>query len=131
MLPLAAHFRTISAGLALLVCLSACTAARSTAKVVTFPVKAAWMTGKGVYITGKGVYKVGEGIYRVGSIPVRLTQRAMNTASDVLLFTTRIADTAGRVVETTRLIRTVELESQLAALKGVRNVIEVIIDVPG
>jgi hypothetical protein len=110
--------------------LAGCGAARTTAKVVTFPVKAAWMTGKGLYLTGKGVYKVGEGVYRVGMVPVHLTQRAMNTASDILLFTTRAVDTAGQIVETTRLIKTVELQSELSALKNAKNILEVIIDVP-
>lgn len=106
------------------------TACGTATAIATAPVKAVWYTGKGVYLTGKGVYKVGEGIYRVGSVPVKITHAAMNTTSDILLLTTRVATTAGTIAETTRRIRRVELEAELAALKSARNVIEVIVDVP-
>ena len=111
--------------------LSACAAARTTANVVTLPVKAAYYTGKGVYLTGKGIYKVGEGVYRVGQVPVRITHAALHTTSDVLLLTTRVMTTAGTIADTTRRIETASLSAELLALKSARNVVEVIVDVPG
>lgn len=118
--------KAVITGLCLAFSLTGCMAA----KVAGMPVKAVWFAGKGLYITGKGVYQVGEGVYKVGSATVRITQRAMNTTSELILLTTRVLNAAGAVVETSKIVRRAELDLELAALQGMRNVVEVIIDIP-
>ena len=110
--------------------LASCSTVKKTASVAALPVKAVWHTGKGVYLTGKGIYKVGEGVYQIGKVPVKITQAAMRTTSDVLLLTTRVMTTAGTIAETTRKIKRAELEAELAAVRVIKNLVEVIIDVP-
>jgi len=134
--------------------LSGCQVAKTTGKVAALPFKAVYKTGefagktvyktgelagKSVYYTGKGVYKTGEfagktalaagkGIYYVGTVPVKITDKALDTTSKVLTVTTQAMDVGGKVVTTARTIQATELEAELAALKGASNILNVVVD---
>ncbi len=127
--------------------LSGCGVAKTTAKVATFPFKAGYevveTTGEGVYATGKfagkgvyntgkfagkGVYNVGKGVYYVGSVPVKITDAALDTTSKVLRITTQMVDLTGKVVTVSRDIQSYELERELQAIKGAKNIISVLVD---
>ncbi len=136
------------------VILSGCQVAKTTGKVAALPFKAVYKTGefagktvyktgelagKSVYYTGKGVYKTGEfagktavaagkGVYYVGTVPVKITDKALDTTAKVLTVTTQAVDVSGKVITTARTIQATELEAELAALKGANNILKVIVD---
>jgi len=139
--------------------LSGCQVAKATGKVAALPFKAVYKTGefagktvfktgevagKSVYYTGKytgkGVYEtgkfagksvatVGKGVYYMGTVPVKITDKALDTTAKVLTLTTQAADATGKVVEVTRRIQATELDAELAALKGTANLLSVFVDV--
>ena len=139
--------------------LSGCMVAKSTGQVAALPVKAVYKTGefagKSVYHTGKfagqGVYKTGElagksvyytgkavgntavgmgkGIYYMGTVPVKITDKALDTTSKVLTVTTQAADATGKVVSTSRQIQSAKLDAELGALQGMSNLLSVVVDV--
>jgi hypothetical protein len=116
--------------------LGGCVVARTTGKVAALPFKAAYKTteiaGKTVYGTGKFVGKsaiaTGKGVYYVGSVPVKITEKALDTTTKVLTITTQAVDLSGKVITTTRRIQAYELESELLALKGATNILGVMVD---
>jgi len=134
--------------------LTGCQAAKATGKVAALPFKAAYKTtefagktvlktgevaGKSVFYTGKGIYKTGEfagksvaavgkGVYYMGTVPVKITDKALDTTSKVLTITTQAAEASGKVLEVTRRIQATELEMELSALKGATNLISVFVD---
>ncbi len=127
--------------------LTGCGVAKTTAKVATAPVKVTakgvGMVGEGVYETGKfagkGVYNtgkfagksaytVGRGVYYVGSVPVKITDAALDTTARVLRITTQMVDLTGKVVTVSRDIQAHQLESELLKYKGAKNVISVLVD---
>lgn len=138
--------------------LASCGVAKTTGKVAALPFKAVYKTGefagKSVYHTGrlagKGVYKTGEfagksvyhtgkfagesviatgkGVYYVGSVPVKVTDKALDTTAKVLTVTTQAVDMTGKVITVTRRIQASQLDSELAALEGATNVLGVVID---
>lgn len=136
------------------VSLSGCQIAKTTGKVATLPFKGVYKTGefagktvyktgelagKSVYYTGKGVYKTGEfvgktayntgkGIYYIGTVPIKITDKALDTTSKVLTVTTQTLDVGGKVVTTARTIQASELEAELAAIKGASNILNVVVD---
>ncbi len=79
-------------------------------------------------LTGRGVRKVANGVYYIGSIPLRVTERALNVADRVLTITVRITDLAGRVVELAKDVTALQLEAELAFLQGVPEVLDVLLD---
>jgi hypothetical protein len=100
------------------------------------------IAGKSVYYTGKhtanGAYKVGKftgnrvldtgkGLYYIGSIPVKITNEALNTSVKVLTVTTKTVGLGGKVITTTRKIQANELEAELMAIKGAGNVLNVLV----
>lgn len=135
--------------------LSGCAVAKTTGKVAALPFKAAYKTtefagksvyktgefaGKSVFYTGKGIYKTGEfagksvaavgkGVYYMGTVPVKITDKALDTTSKVLTITTQAAEASGKVLEVTRTIQAAELEMELKALKGATNLLSVFVDV--
>jgi len=141
--------------------LSGCGVAKTTGKVAALPFKAVYKTGefagksvfhtgrlagKGVYktgeYTGKGIYHTGKfagesiiatgkGVYYVGSVPVKVTDKALDTSARVLAITTQAVDLSGKVITVTRRIQAAELETELAALEGATNVLGVVVDVLG
>ena len=117
--------------------LSGCmTVAKGTAKAVTLPVKGAYhgtkAVGKGVIGTtkfvGKSVYATGKGVYYVGMVPVKITDKALDTTSKVLTVTTQAVDLTGKVVTTTRHIQAAQLDAELAGLRTAKNVLSVTVD---
>lgn len=129
-------FIRASAILAALSILSGCMVAKTTGKVAALPFKGAYHTtklaGKGVYGTGKLVGKTtfaaGKGVYYMGSVPVKITDKALDTTTKVLSVTTNVVDLSGKVITTSRLIQSYELESELMALRGATNVLSVLVD---
>jgi len=138
--------------------LSGCQVAKTTGKVAALPFKGVYKTtefagktvyktgelaGKSVYYTGKytgkGVYEtgkfagksvigVGKGIYYIGTVPVKITDKALDTTAKVLSVTTQAVDMTGKVVTVSRQIQATELEAELAAIKGATNILSVIVD---
>ena len=138
--------------------LPACGVAKTTGKIAALPVKAVYKTGefagKSVYhtgrLTGKGIYKTGEfagksiyhtgkfagetaiaagkGVYYVGMVPVKITDKALDTSARVLSVTTQALDLTGKVVTVTRDIQAIQLDAELQALKGMKNIIGVFVD---
>jgi len=116
--------------------LGGCVVAKTTGKVAAFPFKAAYKTteiaGKTVYGTGKFVGKsafaAGKGVYYVGSVPVKITDKALDTTTKVLTITTQAVDLSGKVITTSRRIQAYELETELLALKSATNIIGVMVD---
>ena len=139
------HFLMIAASAAML---SGCmTVAKGTAKAVTLPVKGAYhgtkMVGKGVVgttkfagktvygtgkLAGKTVYGAGKGIYYVGTVPVKITDKALDTTAQVLSITTQAVDLTGKVVTTTRTIQSARLDAELSALRTAKNILSVTVD---
>lgn len=130
--------KLILIGLTILIAnmMGGCVVAKTTGKVAALPFKAAYKTteiaGKTVYGTGKFMGKsaiaAGKGIYYVGSVPVKITDKALDTTTKVLTITTQAVDLTGKVITTSRQIQAYELESELFALKGAKNVIGVLVD---
>jgi len=116
--------------------LSGCAVAKTTGKVAAFPVKAVYKTtklaGKGVVGTtkavGKGAWATGKGVYYIGSVPVKVTDKALDTTSKVLTVTTQALDASGKVVTVSKQIQAAELNSELAAIKGASGVLSVVVD---
>ena len=116
--------------------LTGCVVAKTTGKVAALPFKAAYktteITGKTIYGTGKfmgkSAFAVGKGVYYVGSVPVKITDKALDTTSKVLSVTTQAVNLGGKVITTTRYIQAAELEGELAALRGATNILSVLID---
>ena len=137
---------------------SGCQIAKTTGKVAALPFKGVYKTtefagktvyktgelaGKSVYYTGKyagqGVYGTGKmagkavigtgkGIYYMGTVPVKITDKALDTTAKVLTVTTQAVDVSGKVITTARTIQSTELEAELAAIKGATNILNVIVD---
>jgi len=138
--------------------LTGCQVAKVTGKVAALPFKGAYKTGefagktvyktgelagKSVYYTGKytgkGIYETGKfagktavnagkGMYYIGTVPVKITDKALDTTAKALTVTTQAIDVGGKVVTTARTIQSAELEAELAAIKGATNILNVIVD---
>lgn len=139
--------------------LSGCMVAKATGQVAALPVKAVYKTGeiagKSVYYTGKfagqSVYKTGEfagksvyhtgkaigntalsmgkGVYYMGTVPVKITDKALDTTSKVLTVTTQAADATGKIISTSRQIQSAKLDAELGALQSMSNLLSVVVDV--
>jgi len=77
---------------------------------------------------GKTVVAAGKGVYYVGTVPVKITDKALDTTAKVLTITTQAVDVSGKVITTARTIQSAELEAELAAVKGATNILSVIVD---
>ena len=64
----------------------------------------------------------------MGTVPVKITDKALDTTAKVLTVTTQAADASGKVLEVTRKIQATELEAELAALKGATNLLGIFVD---
>ena len=117
-------------------------------KVVTVPAKGVYETtkfagkavvgttkfaGKTVYgtgkLAGKSVWATGKGVYYIGTVPVKITDKALDTSAKVLSLTTQSLDAAGKVVTLTREIQATQLDAELGAIKGAKGVLSVVVDV--
>ena len=123
--------------------LSSCVAT----KVVTAPVKLAVGTTKavgqaaigttkfvgktaigGTKLVGEGLWATGKGVYYVGTVPVKVTNAALDTTAKVLTITTQAVDLSGKVVSVSRNVNAARLEAELAGLKSAKNILSVFVD---
>lgn len=135
--------------------LSGCLVAKATGKITALPFQAVGktaeiggktvygtgkLTGQAVYGTGKMAYgtgkfvgktslATGKGVYYVGSIPVKITDQALDTTAQVLTITTQAVNLSGQVYVSSRRIQSYELDRELASLRGASNVLSVLVDV--
>lgn len=108
-------------------------------KTAALPVKATYgatkLVGKGVVGTGKMIGKTvvptGKGVYYVGSIPVKITDRALDVTTEVLVMTIQAVDQAGKVYNVTRQFQAAQLDAEIMALRGAENIISVLVDAYG
>ena len=126
--------------------LSSCVAA----KIVTAPVKLAAGTTKvigkaavgttkvvgktaigGTKLVGEGLWATGKGVYYVGSVPVKITNAALDTTVKLLTITTQVVNLSGQVVTVSRVISAARLDAELAGLKTAKNIISVFVDAAG
>lgn len=105
--------------------LSGCAVTKATSQVATLPFKAAYKTTEFV---GKTVLATGKGLYYVGNIPVKITDRALDSSTKVLTLTTQSLDATGSAISVTRQIKASQLNAELAAVKGSANILSVAID---
>jgi hypothetical protein len=79
-------------------------------------------------MAGNGVRQVARGLYYLGAIPLRMTERLLYAANDVIDITVRVLDTAGRVIELTKRVQALALESELAFLRDVPDLVDILLD---
>jgi hypothetical protein len=117
--------------------LSGCmTVAKTTGKAAALPFKATYFTGKTVgkgvigttKMVGKGAYATGKGVYYVGSVPVKITDQAMDTSTKILVMTTQVVDLSGKVFIVSSQFHASQLDSELMKFKRATNVLSVVID---
>jgi len=83
----------------------------------------------GTKMVGEGLWATGKGIYYIGSVPVKVTNAALDTSAKVLTITTQAVDLTGKVVTVSRDIQAARLDAELAGLKTAKNVLSVLVDV--
>lgn len=106
-------------------------------KVVTVPAKGVYNTTKfvgktavgGTKLIGKGLWATGKGVYYIGTVPVKITDAALDTTAKVLTITTQAVDLTGSVVTVSRNVAAARLDAELAGLKTAKNVLSVVVDV--
>ncbi|MGJ8559912.1 MAG: hypothetical protein ACSHX3_06715 [Litorimonas sp.] len=117
--------------------LSGCmTVAKTTGKAATLPFKATYFTGKTVgkgvvgtsKMVGKGALATGKGVYYVGSVPVKITDQALDTSTKILIMTTQVVDLSGKVLTVSRQFHASQLDSELMKFQRASNVLSVVID---
>lgn len=90
------------------------------------------IAGTGVYETGKFAGKTaiatGKGVYYIGTVPVKITNSALDTTARVLTITTKAVDLTGKAVTVSRDIQAMQLDTELQALKGMKNILSVFVD---
>ena len=129
----------LMAGLAAFALSSCMTVAKTTGKAAALPFKAAYHTGR---LTGKGVvgttnfvekstFATGKGVYYVGSVPVKITDQALDSSIKVLTVTTQVVDLTGKVVTVSRNIQAAQLDNELMNIRHASNIISVTVDAFG
>ena len=117
-------------------------------KVVTIPAKGVYETTKfvgkaavgttkfvgktaigGTKMIGEGLWTTGKGVYYVGTVPVKVTNAALDTTAKVLTVTTQAVDTAGSVVTVSKDIAAMRLDAELAGIRTAKNILSVVVDV--
>ena len=106
-------------------------------KVVTVPAKGVYHTTKfvgktavgGTKLVGKSLWATGKGVYYVGTVPVKITNAALDTTAKVLTITTQAVDLTGSVVTVSRNVAASRLDAELAGLKTAKNILSVVVDV--
>lgn len=79
-------------------------------------------------MVGKGAYATGKGVYYVGSVPVKITDQAMDTSTKILVMTTQVVDLSGKVFTVSSKFHASQLDSELMKFKRATNVLSVVID---
>lgn len=90
---------------------------------------AAKATYSGAVLAAKGLYYTGKGVYYLGSIPVKIADKALDVTATTLLLTYKVVDTAGDIATISTIIASKSLDAELAAIKQIPNVIEILVDV--
>jgi len=129
----------LMAGLAAFALTGCMTVAKTTGKAVALPFKATYhtgrLTGKGVVGTtkfvGKSTIATGKGVYYVGSVPVKITDKALDSSIKVLTVTTQVVDLTGKVVTVSRNIQAAQLDNELMNIRRAGNVLGVTVDAFG
>ncbi len=117
-------------------------------KIVTVPAKGVYETTKfvgkttvnttkfvgktaidGTKMVGKGLWATGEGVYYVGTVPVKVTNAALDTTAKFLTVTTQAVDAAGSVVTVSKEIAATRLDAELAGIKTAKNILSVMVDI--
>ena len=104
---------------------SGCAVVKTSGQVAALPFKAAYKTAE---FASKGVLATGKGIYYVGRVPVKITDQALDTSTQVLVLTTHALDAGGKAVTLSRQIKAAQLDSELAAIQGATNILSVVVD---
>lgn len=78
---------------------------------------------------GKSAYGVGKGVYYVGSVPVKITDAALDTTERMLRITSHVVDLSGKTVTVVKDIQAVQLNNELKKYKGAKNVLGVLVDI--
>lgn len=112
------------------------TAVKTTGAVASLPFKAGYQTtklaGKGVVGTtkfvGKSTIATGKGVYYVGSVPVKITDKALDSSIKVLTITTMAVDLTGNVVTVSRNIQAAQLDNELRQIQTATNILSVTVD---
>lgn len=90
------------------------------------------IAGTGIYETGKfagnAAIATGKGVYYVGTVPVKITNSALDTTARVLTITTQAVDLSGKVVTVARDIQAMELDAELKLLKHSKDIIGVLVE---
>ncbi|MGB6231826.1 MAG: hypothetical protein WBF53_17055 [Litorimonas sp.] len=129
--------RTLLIAAAAAFALSGCmTVAKTTGKAAALPFKATYhtgkMAGKGVLgtakLAGRSAVATGKGVYYVGTVPVKITDSALDTSAKVLTVTTQAVDLTGKVVTTSRDINAARLDLELDNIRRAKNIVSVVID---
>jgi len=119
------------------VCLSGCmSVVKTTGKAATLPFRATYFTGKTVgqgvvgttKLVGQGAFATGKGVYYVGSVPVKITDKALDTTTKVLTITTQMVDLSGKVITVSRQVQAARLDQELMSLRSASNVLSVVVD---
>ncbi len=82
----------------------------------------------GTKLVGEGLWATGKGVYYVGTVPVKVTNAALDTTAKVLTITTQAVDLTGKVVSVSRDVNAARLEAELAGLKSAKNILSVFVD---
>lgn len=112
-------------GVGLSACSTVKTVGKATGAVAAFPFKAVYKTGE---LTTKGLYNTGKGVYHVATVPVKMTNAALDTGAKVLTVTTKVVDLSGKVIEVSRNIERAEVDAYVNKARGATNVLSVLVD---
>lgn len=108
------------------------TVAKTTGKAAALPFKATYHTGKAAVgatkMVGKTAFATGKGVYYVGSVPVKITDKALDTTTKVLTITTKMVDLSGKVIKVSRQIQAAQLDAELGHIRRMNNIISVVVD---
>lgn len=105
--------------------MSSCAVVKTTGTVAALPFKTAYKTTE---LVGKSVIATGKGIYYVGTVPVKVTDKALDTSSKMLMVTTQALDASGKAITVTRKIKAAQLGAELSAVRMASNILAVTID---
>ncbi len=80
---------------------------------------------------GKSTFATSKDVYYVGSVPVKITDQALDSSIKVLTVTTQVVDLTGKVVTVSRNIQAAQLDNELMNIRRAGNIISVTVDAFG
>ncbi|MEE9272559.1 MAG: hypothetical protein V3U57_04750 [Robiginitomaculum sp.] len=110
---------------------------KTTGKVASLPfkgvIKTGKVTGKGVYKTGKmagkGAYYTGKGAYKVATVPLKITDAALDTSAKILTVTTQTVNLSGKIISVSRTMQRGQVDAYVGQAQKAANVVGVLVDV--